>query len=92
MPQPFDIDVEVGLDLAAAQRSDVLADTVDYAALHAAIIAIVASTSYELMERIARDILDLLFSDRRIVRAEVSIGKPRLLAGATPVVTVRQSR
>ena len=92
MPQPFDIDVEVGLDLAAAQRSDVLADTVDYAALHAAIIGIVASTSYELMERIARDILDLLFRDRRIVRAEVSIGKPRLLAGATPVVTVRQSR
>ncbi len=92
MPQPFDIDVEVGLDLAAAQRSDVLADTVDYAALHAAIIGIVASTSYDLIERIARDILDLLFSDRRIVRAEVSIGKPRLLAGATPVVTVRQSR
>jgi dihydroneopterin aldolase len=92
VPQPFDIDVEVGLDLAAAQRSDVLADTVDYAALHAAIIGIVASTSYDLIERIARDILDLLFSDRRIVRAEVSIGKPRLLAGATPVVTVRQSR
>lgn len=92
VPQPFDVDVAIGVDLAAARRSDTLADTVDYAELHREIVRIIATTSYDLLERIAQDVLDLVFADRRVTYAEVSIGKPRLLAGATPVVTVRQSR
>ena len=77
---------------AAARRSDVLSDTLDYDALHRSIVRLVGSTSYDLLERIGQDVLDLLFRDRRITHAEVSIGKPRLLAGATPVVTLRQTR
>lgn len=92
VPQPFDLDVIVGIDLAAARRSDCLADTLDYAALHGAIVAVVATTSYDLLERIAQDVLDLIFADERITHAEVRIGKPELLAGATPVVTLRRTR
>jgi dihydroneopterin aldolase len=92
VPQPFDLEVVLDVDLSAARRSDALAETVDYASLHAAIVEIVANTSYDLLERIGQDVLDRIFSDPRVTRAQVSIGKPRLLAGATPVVTLRQTR
>jgi dihydroneopterin aldolase len=92
VPQPFEVDVRLDVDLNAARSSDALADTVDYAALHAAIVGIIATTSYDLLERIGQDVLDQIFRDSRVTRAEVSIGKPRLLAGATPVVTLRQTR
>ena len=32
-PQPFEVDVELSVDLAPAGRSDVLSDTIDYDAL-----------------------------------------------------------
>ncbi len=92
VPQPFDVDVALEIDLGSARRSDLLAETVDYAALHAAIVDIIASTSYELLERIGQDVLDRIFRDPRVTRAEVSIAKPRFLSGATPVVTLRQAR
>jgi dihydroneopterin aldolase len=92
VPQPIDLDVVLDIDLSAARRSDALAQTVDYAALHAAIVEIVATTSYDLLERIGQDVLDRIFRDPRVARAQVSIGKPGLLAGATPVVTLRQTR
>jgi dihydroneopterin aldolase len=92
VPQAFDVDVVLDIDLSAARRSDALDETVDYAALHAAIVTIIATTSYDLLERIGQDVLDRIFRDPRVMRAEVSIGKPRLLSGATPVVTLRQVR
>jgi len=92
VPQAFDVDVELDIDLASARRSDALDDTIDYGVLHAAIVEIVATTSYDLLERIGQDILDRILRDPRVTRAQVSIGKPRLLSGATPVVTLRQAR
>jgi dihydroneopterin aldolase len=92
VPQPFDIEVSLDVDLAAARRDDRLADTVNYDALHSTIARIVTSTSYELLERLGQDILDAIFADARVTRAQVSIGKPQLMAGTTPVVTLRQAR
>ncbi|GAC1418815.1 MAG: dihydroneopterin aldolase [Candidatus Velthaea sp.] len=92
VPQPFDIDVLLDVDLAAARTSDTLGDTVDYDALHQHIVRIATTTSYQLLERLGQDLLDAIFADARIVRAEVTIGKPKLLAGATPAVTLRSAR
>ena len=92
VPQPFDIDVSLDVDLALARRSDRLADTVNYAALHATIVEIVRERSYDLLERLGQDMLDAILADSRIVRASVRIGKPGLLAGATPSVTLRAER
>jgi dihydroneopterin aldolase len=87
-PQPFEIDVTMEIDLCAAQSSDDIADTVDYAALCKRLIVVVATTSYALLERLAGDLLDELFADRRVVRAQVTVGKPGILDGATPSVTL----
>ena len=51
--QPFDVDVRLEADLGAAARSDDLADTLDYAALHRRVIEIVETTSFDLIERLA---------------------------------------
>jgi dihydroneopterin aldolase len=88
--QPFDVEVSIEMDLQAAQHSDALDDTVDYAELHRRIVAIVQSTSFTLLERLAGEILLVLFADPRVLRAEVQIGKPSLLDGATPSVRLRR--
>jgi len=85
---PFDVEVSAEMDLSAAQASDAIGDTLDYAALHARIVTAVESTSYALIERLASDLLDAVFADHRVVRAEVTIGKPGLLDGATPAITL----
>ena len=92
VPQPFDVDVHVELDLGAARRSDALADTLDYGALHRTIVAIVRDTSFDLLERLGQEILDTVLADARVVRARVRIAKPGLLAGATPAVTLAGER
>ena len=90
--QPFDVDVELELDLSRAASSDDLAETVDYAGLHAAIARIVRERSYNLLERLAQEILDATFADVRVRSASVSVAKPNLLDGATPRVTLRRAR
>lgn len=92
IPQPFDVDVMLHVDLTAARRSDALADTIDYGALHATIVRIVGERSYDLLERLGAEVLAALLADARVVRASVRIAKPELLAGATPAVTVRAER
>lgn len=89
VPQAFDVDIELEIDLRDARASDALADTVDYAALHAEVVRIATATRYALLERLGDDILAAMFTDPRVSRARVSIAKPKLLAGATPVVTLR---
>lgn len=90
--QPFDLDVRLQLDLSAAAASDDLADTLNYAVLHEAIVRIVQTTSFLLLERLAGAIVDAAFTDARVVEAEVTIAKPQLLDGATPSVMLRRRR
>jgi len=90
--QPFDVDVSVELDLSAARRSDALADTIDYASLHRTIEGIVRDRSFDLLERLGQEVLEALLADARVVRAQVRIAKPGLLAGATPAVTLAGER
>jgi dihydroneopterin aldolase len=90
--QPFDIDVVVEVDASAAELSDDMTDTLDYAALHRRLVTIVGSTSFALLERLARVLLDAVFEDRRVRFARLTIAKPEILAGATPAVTVERRR
>ena len=90
--QRFDIEVRCELDAGGARVNDDLAATVDYAALHRRIVALVAEESHALLERLAQRLLDICFEDRRVREATVTIEKPGLLDGATPGVTCSQRR
>jgi dihydroneopterin aldolase len=90
--QPFDLDVELDVDLGRARVSDDLADTVDYGTLHARIVQLVAERSFALLERLGDEILADVMRDRRIRRARVTIAKPKLMEGATPSVRITAER
>ena len=88
--QPFDIDVSLECDLTAAAAEDDLRQTIDYAGVKADVERVVRETSFALLERLAAEVLEALFMNPRIVRAEVSIAKPAILDGATPSVALRR--
>jgi dihydroneopterin aldolase len=91
-PQLFAIDLELEVDIARARVSDALADTLDYALIHARTVALVRDRSYALLERLADELAEMLLRDERVACATVTVAKPELLDGATPSVTVHRSR
>ena len=91
-PQPFDLSVRLYADLAQPSSSDALADTIDYAELHRRVAGAVENQSYDLLERLAAEIVRIAFEDQRVRGVEVTIGKPGRLAGATASVTLRRAR
>jgi len=90
--QPLDVDLELDFDASAARASDVLADTIDYAQLHALVTRLIRQRSYQLLERLGDELLHEIMRDERVLGARVTIGKPGLLAGATPSVTLSTVR
>ncbi len=73
--QPFEVDVVMDVDLAAAGASDDLADTVDYGAVADAIRRVVATESYRLLERLAARIGEVCRTDPRVLGVEVTVRK-----------------
>ncbi|MBV8600604.1 MAG: dihydroneopterin aldolase [Candidatus Eremiobacteraeota bacterium] len=93
VPQPFDIEVALEVDLEAPAHSDALASSVDYAAVHRIVERVVASASFALLERLAFEIVrELIEFDERIAAATVKVAKPGRLSGATPSVELRRRR
>lgn len=74
--QEFVVDVTLLTDLTVPASSDDLADTVDYGALAAAIHDRVASEQWNLIERVAGRVADLVMEDERIAEVEVRVHKP----------------
>ena len=83
-PQPFEVDVVLHADLARASETDALADTVDYAALHELVGAIVTGPSFDLIEALAGAVARavLAATDPALVDAvEVRVRKPEAPLG-----------
>jgi dihydroneopterin aldolase len=95
-PQPFEVDVAVDADLAAAQASDDLADTVDYSSIFDGVRARVEADSYRLIEALAGAIAgDVLAAHPLVASVEVRVRKPNApLPGSFETVeaTIRRGR
>src|SRR5260221_14583184 len=65
-PQPFEVDVELTVDLSSAGESDALDDTVDYSAVAEAVSRVVTSERYFLLERLATRIAEVCPVDQRV--------------------------
>jgi dihydroneopterin aldolase len=74
-PQPFEVDVELSVDLSAAGTSDALEDTVDYAAVCEAVSRVVRSESYRLLERLATRVAEVCSVDERVTGVGVTVRK-----------------
>lgn len=80
-PQPFEVDVELVLDLQPAGMDDDLAKSVDYGAVYEVVRAIVESTSFRLLEAIAEAISHELLADFAVNEVGVRVRKPAVKLG-----------
>lgn len=76
-PQPFEVDVELLLNLQPAGVADALEKTIDYAAVFDDVRQIVESTSFKLLEALAEAIAHELLSDFPIAEVGVRVRKPK---------------
>jgi dihydroneopterin aldolase len=93
--QDFLVDITVWIDLAAAAKSDDLADTLHYGELAERAAAIVGGEPCDLIETVAGRVAEDVLVDRRVHAVEVTIHKPAApipLTFADVAVTVRKSR
>jgi dihydroneopterin aldolase len=74
-PQPFEVDVELSVDLTKPGASDALDDTVDYSAVSEAVSRVVKSEQYHLLERLAARIAEVCKSDPRVTGVAVTVRK-----------------
>jgi len=80
-PQPFEVDVELALDLRAAAASDDLEQTVDYGRVFDVCREIVESTRFNLLEALAEAIAHEVLAGFPATEVTVRIRKPRVKLG-----------
>ena len=79
--QEFVIDLEVHLDLSRAGESDDLTHTLDYSVLVEQVAARVTGAPVDLIEKLADDILGIVWSHPQPTRAVVTVHKPEAPVG-----------
>jgi len=75
--QPFEVDLDVAIDLRKPGQSDALEDTLDYGALAAAVERVITGERFQLLERLAERIADEVRLDRRVESTTVTVRKLR---------------
>jgi dihydroneopterin aldolase len=79
--QPFEVDVELVLNLQPAGVDDDLEKTIDYGRVYAATRQIVESTSFRLLEALAEAISHELLADFDVTEVGVRVRKPQVKLG-----------
>jgi dihydroneopterin aldolase len=92
MRRPVQIDLEVGLDLSAAGRSDRLARTIDYQALYDVVAEVAGEREHKLVEALGEDIAAALFERFPIERVTIQVRKSKPIAGVIESAGVRITR
>ncbi|MEX1169732.1 MAG: dihydroneopterin aldolase [Chloroflexota bacterium] len=80
-PQPFEVDVELLLNLQPAGVDDDLDKTIDYGKVYDAVRQIVESTSFRLLEALAEAISHELLADFEVNEVGVRVRKPAVKLG-----------
>ena len=80
-PQPFEVDVELVMNLQPAGIDDDLEKTVDYGRVYEIVRQIVESTSFRLLEALAEAITHELLSQFTVTEVGVRIRKPAVQLG-----------
>jgi dihydroneopterin aldolase len=77
-PQPFEVDVELVLDLQPPGIDDDLQLSVDYGRVYDAVRQIVESTSFRLLEALAEAISHELLADFDVTEVVIRVRKPEV--------------
>lgn len=79
--QPFEVDVELALNLQPAGVDDDLAQSVDYGQVYTICRQVVESTSYRLLEALAEAIAHEVLTAHRVDEVVVRVRKPEVDLG-----------
>ena len=93
--QDFVVDVVMSFDTRPAASSDDLTLTVDYSAVAADVVAVVAGDPVDLVETLAARIADVVLAHARVERVEVTVHKPEAPVGVPfddVVVTISRTQ
>ncbi|MDE3085855.1 MAG: dihydroneopterin aldolase [Acidobacteriota bacterium] len=74
-PQPFEVDLDLYLDLAAAAAADDLGATADYAAAVDAVMGVLRGRHRALLETLAEDMAAAVLADPRVEAVTVAVRK-----------------
>ncbi len=80
-PQPFRVDVDLGVDLSVAGHSDELTDTVDYAQVAAQVVELLRGPPVDLIEHLAERIAETCLIHPYVEDVLVTLHKPRAPVG-----------
>jgi 7,8-dihydroneopterin aldolase/epimerase/oxygenase len=80
-PQPFEVDVELFLDLRPAGIHDDLEKTVDYGRVYEIVARIVETASFRLLEAIAEAIAAEILAQFPVDEVGVTVRKPAVQLG-----------
>ena len=72
---PCELDLIIGIDLRAAAQSDQLEDTLDYAAIHREVVQLAEVCGYQLLERLAEEIAQLVLRQSGVKEVTVLLKK-----------------
>jgi dihydroneopterin aldolase len=93
--QPFEVDLDLYLDTAAAASSDTLGATADYAVAVDAAVAVISGPPRQLLESLAGAIAERVLADRRIEAVTVGLRKlapPLAVSVASTGVRIHRRR
>lgn len=76
MPQEFQVDITLFLDLQKAGQSDDITDTVDYASVYEDVRHMVEKQSFQLIEALAQHLADHILKSYAVHEVEVVVYKP----------------
>ena len=79
--QRFVVDVTLGIDTREAAASDDLADTVDYGAMAADVVAVIEGPALDLVETLAQRVADVCLAHELVQVVEVVVHKPEAPVG-----------
>ena len=74
-PQPFEVDLEMEVDLRRAGKSDLLEDTVDYSQVTSEVVSIVGKSTFALLERLADEIASRVLEFGGVLGVTVTVKK-----------------
>ena len=81
MPQTIVLDISMDYDLAAAGKSDAIADTIDYGAVIGRLNESLQASQFQLVEAIAEHVCHLILKEFGAKRVKVKVAKPGILPG-----------
>jgi dihydroneopterin aldolase len=92
MRRPVRIDLEIGRSLAAAGRSDRIGDTIDYGEIYRVVEEVASGQEHRLVEALGERVAQALLEGFAIDWVEISVRKPKPIAGVLDHTGVRLLR